>query len=542
MYKILSVLSVFTVTVMCLSACGENTNQQAESQSSDQDPSLLRTAPTEQNLFAKIKGMPVRQDMIDERIKLKLFDLEWAKYELRRDELTHFVAGVLSGGQVLPEDVEVILEPPMPPRLEVNSEGQPSYGNPSAPVTVAIFCSYQSSHCARMQEVYQQLDEAYPSVLNFVFYDYPQRFHRYAQGASYAARCAQEGGQFWGFHKALWANQDNLNNDFYLRMAKQLNLSAEQFSECIEERRYLQQVKANFDLAEALGFGNVPVTLVNGLYLKGPKTIDTLRFYVDQELARLNLDADAFYQSPEAPVPVSDEQSTLRASDLPLRLEGVLGSSDPAQAKAMIRNLLDESSRDYRQDEQILPNVFLVVIEAERVVIENNGKLEFLTLLAGVVPDEMDAGDVSQASNEATGNAQNKGSSAWGDSRELPPDMPPADELDYTPRPVVAAKGELPLSRAWLEDQLLQQAELESHFKPAEHEVEGVHVLKLRDVQDNEFYQTLGLQDGDVVLRVNDEWVHEAQNNLFNKLETENEISVVLMRKGLPVHLKYAIN
>lgn len=129
------------------------------------------------------------------------------------------------------------------------------------------------------------------------------------------------------------------------------------------------------------------------------------------------------------------------------------------------------------------------------------------------------------------------------DQQDIPEEIRMAAESQgFKARPIVAPKGETPLSRAWLDRQLQRQAELEAHFKPAELEVEGVHVLKLRGVEENEFYQTLGLKEGDVVLRVNDEWVHEAQNNLFASLESEQEVSVVLMRRGLPVHLKYAIN
>jgi type II secretory pathway component PulC len=119
--------------------------------------------------------------------------------------------------------------------------------------------------------------------------------------------------------------------------------------------------------------------------------------------------------------------------------------------------------------------------------------------------------------------------------------MPDQDELEYTPRPVVPALGEIPLSREWIEDQLLQQAELEMHFEAAEHEVEGVRLTKLTGVEQSEFYQTLGFQQGDVLMRVNDQWVHEAQNDLFDALSKEKRISVVLVRKGLPVHLMYSI-
>jgi len=91
-------------------------------------------------------------------------------------------------------------------------------------------------------------------------------------------------------------------------------------------------------------------------------------------------------------------------------------------------------------------------------------------------------------------------------------------------------------------EQLQNQSQLEAHFEAAELVVEGVHIMKLQGIDQNKFYQTLGLVNGDVVLRVNNQWVHETQNNLFAELENEQQVDVVLMRNGLPKRFKYVIN
>ena len=121
-----------------------------------------------------------------------------------------------------------------------------------------------------------------------------------------------------------------------------------------------------------------------------------------------------------------------------------------------------------------------------------------------------------------------------------PEDIPAG--LEYSFRGVVSPKGETPLSRTWLTEKLAERETLKSHFEQAEHDVEGVFVMRLKNIQGNDFYETLGLQEQDVVLRVNNEWVHSEHNGLFDMLENQQEVSVVLMRKGLPVHLNYHIN
>lgn len=533
---------VSLICLLGLVACQQNEHSDAVSASPETEPSEQAqpasdsaTAVAQANqteLVAKIKGLPVEQAMIDEAIKLKLYDLDWAKYELRRASLAQMVEQALQSGRVSGDEIEVLLEPPIPPRLDVDTKGQPHIGAAKAPVTVSIFCSYQSPHCARMQSNYQELEAQYGDRLRFVFYDFPQPFHRKGPEASFAARCAEEGGQFWPFHKALWAHQSDLGTELYERLATQLKLDKAEFLQCIETRKHLEAVKANTEMAQGMGFGNVPVTLINGLYLSGPKTTDTLRFFIDQELARLGTST--------IPANVADASPEIPASQLPLRLEGVIlqGEEDGV---AMIRHLDQDDLRSYQQDQNLMEDVFVVLIEAERVVIENAGQLEFLPLVQAShaqapTPSEHTALSSDQPGQEPAPPLQQA-------EQDIPEEIRIAAEAQgFKARPIVAPKGETPLSREWLDQQLQRQAELQAHFKPAELEVEGVHVLKLRGVEENEFYQTLGLKEGDVVLRVNDEWVHEAQNNLFAHLESGQEVSVVLMRRGLPVHLKYAIN
>ncbi len=524
------------VCMLGLVACSQENNQNT---AANVEQKALQNEMTDNSadLVARIKGMPVQQTMIDEEIALKLYDLEWAKYELRRTALSKLVDNALASGRVVGKDVEVLMAPPLPPRIELPDSTQPSIGNNNAPVTIAVFCSYQSTHCTRMQPVYDALATQYGEQVRFVFYDYSLAFHHDGPQAANAARCAAQAGQYAAFHKALWAHQDALNTATFERLASQLELPMPVFKECLKQGTFSATVKAEAELAQGYGFVNVPVTLINGLYLSGPKTVDTLRYFVDHELARKGIR--------QASVMTQSEPKQIALSKLPLRVEGVVLSAGKGASVAMIRHIESDTLQAYHEDDPLLDQVFVVMIEADRVIIENAGQLESLPLQTG--------GSTLAAAPHGTriegqeGETRPSESLAEGESlmseEEISDEIRMAAESrGFSARPIVAAEGETPLSRRWLEDQLQNQAELQQHFKPAELEIEGVNVMKLRDVNENEFYQTLGLLEDDVVLRVNDEWVHSAQNNLFSKLENEREVSVVLMRKGLPVHLRYAIN
>jgi len=512
--------------------------------SETEEPELTTTQTPVVNetsvVLATIGDNSVTQASIDQSIQLKLYELEWAKYELRRAALTKRVKFELDRGGNKSEMVQVLLIPPTPPRLRVDAGKQPFFGPDDAPVVLSIFCNYQSSHCGKMQAPYQDLLTLYPEQLKFVFYDFPQGYHRYAIPASNAARCAEREGKFWPYHKALWAHQNDLNNERYLRISAQLEMNQEGFLTCLNEHPYVAAIRDNIAMAESFGFSNAPVTLINGLYLKGPKSSDTLRYFIDQELAQKRLTNNVVQNLANSDVD-SDAAIAITKSKLPLRLEGIVNDRSEKNKQALIRHLDTNSSAGYRQDESIVKGVFLVMIEASRVIIENQGVLEFLPLNGDALVVTMTNREELLSSDEAGRAFSTKSVGGRSTTLESNAEAPVAG-LEYTPRGVIAAKGETPLSRAWLEGHLMNESVLREHFQPAEHEVEGVHVMRLSNVASNDFYQTLGLEEGDVILRVNDEWVHEAQNNLFAVLSDEQEVSLVLMRRGLPVHLRYAIN
>jgi type II secretory pathway component PulC len=64
----------------------------------------------------------------------------------------------------------------------------------------------------------------------------------------------------------------------------------------------------------------------------------------------------------------------------------------------------------------------------------------------------------------------------------------------------------------------------------------GYHLLRITEVRPGSLYELLGLQSGDVVVGVNEQPVHEADNPLWRALETEDEVRVRVMRSGGMAH------
>jgi len=183
----------------------------------------------------------------------------------------------------------------------------------------------------------------------------------------------------------------------------------------------------------------------------------------------------------------------------------------------------------YKEGDFVLEHVQLVKIEEQRILIDNKGVQEFVMLQSSIghdldsVTSDISVEQKSLKSSEEGPLYDEDKLSAEVKRRELP------------------ATGEMVLSREWLESQLINQSQLEQHFYLADHVVEGYHLIKLNEITDQRFYNTLGFKTGDVLLRVNDQWVHEGQNPLWDHLAKEESVTVMIMRGGYPVRYDYNI-
>ena len=283
---------LIVINVVLVTACDSSTpNDVADDTIKNQSTEFLDTPQKDKQIVARIGMQAITLDKVDERIKLGLYDLDRQRYELRKAELKRIVEHELTQQSVSQSlTAELLLAPPLPPRLLVPFGERPVKGNVQAEVQLQIFCSYQSSHCARLQPVISQLDALYSIHLNIRYYDLPQSFHRNGHTSANAVRCASEQTMPWSFQNSIYSAVDQLNEDRYRIIAEQLGLDLREFSTCLTEQRYFDAINRDIKLGQSLGFGNVPVVLVNGLYLNGALPLEVYEYYINQELMRLGIE------------------------------------------------------------------------------------------------------------------------------------------------------------------------------------------------------------------------------------------------------------
>jgi S1-C subfamily serine protease len=99
----------------------------------------------------------------------------------------------------------------------------------------------------------------------------------------------------------------------------------------------------------------------------------------------------------------------------------------------------------------------------------------------------------------------------------------------------------LRLSREVVDRALEDRPALERGFEPGRLDVEGRRLLKLARVEPGSLYDSLGLRAGDVLMQVDGEFVHDADNPLFEALRTRSRVTLTLMRRGIPKTIEVEI-
>jgi len=170
--------------------------------------------------------------------------------------------------------------------FDQNIGALPLKGNPAAMVTIVEFSDYQCPFCSRAEPTITQLLREYPNDLRVAFVNMPLPFHDKAMPAAKAAIAAYKQGKFWEMHEALFANQQNLTEDFFKATAAKLGLDAARFEADMNSPETAAFIKKGMDAASAKGIQGTPSFLINGELFVGAQPVDAFKQKIDASLAR----------------------------------------------------------------------------------------------------------------------------------------------------------------------------------------------------------------------------------------------------------------
>ena len=179
---------------------------------------------------------------------------------------------------------------PAPARLDnVDEDDDPFLGKKNAPVTIVSFEDFQCPFCKRaFDQTFPQLKKDYIDTgkVKYGYRDFPLGFHPEAQPAAEAAECADEQGQFWDYHGAIFNNQGRLGRDLYIELAGQFNLDVDKFTQCIDNGEMRQEVQADSSYGSQIGVSGTPTFFINGIKLVGAQPYAAFQQVIEAELAK----------------------------------------------------------------------------------------------------------------------------------------------------------------------------------------------------------------------------------------------------------------
>ena len=172
-----------------------------------------------------------------------------------------------------------------PYRVDVETEGHPGVGSVDAPITIVEFSDFECPFCRQTEPVIRQIQEEYGDQVRFVYRQFPLNdIHPRAQKAAEASLCADEQGQFWNMHDALFLEPVELEVASLKAKAVGVGLDAEAFNECLDSARY--EVRVDDDVRDGVraGVTGTPMVFINGRPVSGAQPFESYVAIIDDEL------------------------------------------------------------------------------------------------------------------------------------------------------------------------------------------------------------------------------------------------------------------
>ena len=145
----------------------------------------------------------------------------------------------------------------------------PILGSESASVTIIEIGDYQCEMCKRwFDQSRSHIIDNYINTgkVNMVFLDMPILGNDSSIAAE-ATYCANDQGKYWDYHVTLFEHQGEMNsgwanNERLKSFAFNLGLDMEEFSQCLDSKRYYSQVKLNAEKSKNMGASSTPSFLI----------------------------------------------------------------------------------------------------------------------------------------------------------------------------------------------------------------------------------------------------------------------------------------
>ena len=181
--------------------------------------------------------------------------------------------------------------------IDVKTDANASvWGNPDAEITVVEFADFQCPACERSAFHLRPTLFEFRDDVKFIFMNYPldksinismpSQIHTQAGNAAKAGVCAEEFGDFWGFHDELFRNQGILGSQLIARIAGDFGWDVGAFAQCVNRADVHERVLSDLASGRDAQVNSTPTLFINGRKVNQWRNTEVIRRIVREELSR----------------------------------------------------------------------------------------------------------------------------------------------------------------------------------------------------------------------------------------------------------------
>ena len=169
-------------------------------------------------------------------------------------------------------------------------DDDPYLGEENAPIVIVEFSDFFCTYCKRhFDQTFAPLLENYGEFIRYVYRDFA-RLTPESTPAAAAAQCAFAQGKFWEFRAAFFDNQSELGYEFYLQTAEEYELDIEEYTACLDEGRYIDEVDIDGFDGQIAGIRGTPGFFINGKILSGAQPYSIFERMIQRELKKAGIE------------------------------------------------------------------------------------------------------------------------------------------------------------------------------------------------------------------------------------------------------------
>ena len=160
-------------------------------------------------------------------------------------------------------------------------------GSDDAKVVIVEFSDLQCPACSYNAEVMKKIEQEFGNKILVVFKNYPLDnscnsklagpMHPEACKLAMLARCAGQMGKFWDFHDMVFERSKDIASDKLKPWAMEIGIKADQYESCLTNPSFLDKIKDDIIVADAVGVNATPTIFINGRKYLGPRSFEALQ-------------------------------------------------------------------------------------------------------------------------------------------------------------------------------------------------------------------------------------------------------------------------